>query len=236
MADAKLTALTAASALAAADLFYVSQSAASRKATGTQLLALVGTAYVPLAGGTMTGALTLPAGAVGTPALTFTSSATNTGIYTSSANVFAIAISGVRRMFVDANELYSPNITSYFIGSVNQAIDPTFVAYPGNEMLFKTNGAVRAKFTNAGDFQVYKLNTDASNYERLTLTGTAGSNVEIKAETLGTGGDNLDIVLTPAGTGNLKFGTHTASADQAVSGYITIKDAGGTTRKLAVIT
>ena len=33
MADAKLTALTAASALAAADLFYVSQSAASRKAT-----------------------------------------------------------------------------------------------------------------------------------------------------------------------------------------------------------
>ena len=42
MADAKLTALTAASALAAADLFYVSQSAASRKATGTQLLALVG--------------------------------------------------------------------------------------------------------------------------------------------------------------------------------------------------
>ena len=57
MADAKLTALTAASALAAADLSYVSQSAASRKATGTQLLALVGTTYVPLAGGTMTGPL-----------------------------------------------------------------------------------------------------------------------------------------------------------------------------------
>jgi hypothetical protein len=62
MADAKLTALTAASALAAADLFYVSQSAASRKATGTQLLALVGTTYVPLAGGTMTGALTIASG------------------------------------------------------------------------------------------------------------------------------------------------------------------------------
>jgi hypothetical protein len=62
MADAKLTALTAASALAAADLFYVSQSAASRKATGTQLLTLVGTTYVPLAGGTMTGALTIASG------------------------------------------------------------------------------------------------------------------------------------------------------------------------------
>jgi hypothetical protein len=74
MADAKLTALTAASALAAADLFYVSQSAASRKATGTQLLALVGTAYVPLAGGTMTGALTIASGTLtaSAPALSIT--------------------------------------------------------------------------------------------------------------------------------------------------------------------
>jgi len=74
MADAKLTALTAASALAAADLFYVSQSAASRKATGTQLLALVGTTYVPLAGGTMTGALTIASGTLtaSAPALNIT--------------------------------------------------------------------------------------------------------------------------------------------------------------------
>ena len=112
MADAKLTALTAASALAGADLFYVSQSAASRKATGTQLLTLVGTTYVPLAGGTMTGAL-----------------------------------------------------------------------------------------------RISTLYTDASNYERLTLTGVAGTSVNITAETLGTGGDNIDLVLTSAGTGSYKFGT-----------------------------
>jgi len=118
MADAKLTALTAAGALAAADLFYVSQSAASRKATGTQLLALVGTAYVPLTGGaSMAGPLSI-------------------------------------------------------VNSTTQQI-----AY------------------------VYNTFTDASNYERLTLTGVAGTSVNIKAETLGTGGDNLDIVLTPAGTG-----------------------------------
>ncbi len=35
--------------------------------------------------------------------------------------------------------------------------------------------------------------------------------------------------------GILNFGTHTGSGDTATSGYITIKDAGGTTRKLAVI-
>ncbi len=82
MADAKLTALTAASALAAADLFYVSQSAASRKATGTQLLALVGTTYVPLAGGTMSGALTIASGTLtsSAPALNITQTWNNAGV------------------------------------------------------------------------------------------------------------------------------------------------------------
>ena len=63
MADAKLTALTAASALSGADLFYISQGGVSKKATHTQLLTLVGTTYVPLAGNaTMTGALTIASG------------------------------------------------------------------------------------------------------------------------------------------------------------------------------
>ena len=109
MADAKLTALTAASALAGADLYYISQGGVSKKATHNQLLTLVGTTYVPLAGGTMTGAL-----------------------------------------------------------------------------------------------RISTLYTDASNYERLTLTGVAGTSVNITAETLGTGGDNLDLVLTPAGAGTVK--------------------------------
>ncbi len=108
MADAKLTALTAASALAGADLFYISQGGVSKKATHTQLLTLVGTTYVPLAGGTMTGAL-----------------------------------------------------------------------------------------------RISTLYTDASNYERLTLTGVAGTSVNITAETLGTGADNLDLLLTSAGTGSV---------------------------------
>lgn len=47
---------------------------------------------------------------------------------------------------------------------------------------------------------------------------------------------NINLKLTPKGTGSVQFGAHTASADTAVSGYVTIVDAGGTTRKLAVIT
>lgn len=42
--------------------------------------------------------------------------------------------------------------------------------------------------------------------------------------------------LTPKGSGNVRFGALTTNADAPVTGYITIKDAGGTVRKLAVIT
>jgi hypothetical protein len=46
---------------------------------------------------------------------------------------------------------------------------------------------------------------------------------------------NIDIALTPKGTGVLRFGTLTANADAPITGYITIKDSSGTTRKLAII-
>lgn len=47
--------------------------------------------------------------------------------------------------------------------------------------------------------------------------------------------DNRDISIEPHGTGNVKFGTHAALSGESLSGYITIKDAGGTARKLGVI-
>jgi hypothetical protein len=61
MASALIENLSAASALATTDLFYVKQAGArGLKATGTQLLALVGTAYVPLTGGaSMAGPLSI---------------------------------------------------------------------------------------------------------------------------------------------------------------------------------
>jgi len=51
---------------------------------------------------------------------------------------------------------------------------------------------------------------------------------------IATGSDtNIDIKLTPKGTGVVQYGTYTAGA-VAQAGYITIKDAGGTTRRLLV--
>ncbi len=46
---------------------------------------------------------------------------------------------------------------------------------------------------------------------------------------------NLDMALEPKGTGVLRFGTHASSSDVAITGYIQIRDSGGTFRKLAVI-
>jgi hypothetical protein len=60
---------------------------------------------------------------------------------------------------------------------------------------------------------------------------------DVSVVNLGVGGGatNADIRLTPKGTGNVRFGTRTASADAAITGYIEIKDSGGTVRRLAVI-
>jgi len=47
----------------------------------------------------------------------------------------------------------------------------------------------------------------------------------------------IDLQLSGKGSqGYVRFGTHTSSIDAPISGYITIKDASGTERKLAVIT
>jgi hypothetical protein len=46
---------------------------------------------------------------------------------------------------------------------------------------------------------------------------------------------NIDLALTPKGTGNVKFGTYTALMGLTTTGYIEIKDSGGTVRRLAVV-
>jgi hypothetical protein len=88
--------------------------------------------------------------------------------------------------------------------------------------------------TNAQKLRVYRTFSDASNYERVAIQ-TGSGYVELAAETAGTGTDDIDIRLTPAGTGKVRFGSHSAIAAETVTGYITIVDSGGTSRKIAVV-
>ncbi len=81
----------------------------------------------------------------------------------------------------------------------------------------------------AVQFAINGNQTSAVNY--LTVRGAvAGTSPQMTA----TGSDtNIDLSLITKGTGVVQYGTYTAGV-VAQAGYITIKDAGGTTRRLLV--
>ena len=76
-----------------------------------------------------------------------------------------------------------------------------------------------------------KITNTASAVNYLNLTGAATG----AAPTISAAGSdaNINLKLTPKGTGVLQFGTYTAGV-VAQAGYITITDAGGTSRRLLV--
>lgn len=95
----------------------------------------------------------------------------------------------------------------------------------GDIALYKDNGSrLAGLFRESGSATV--------NYPDF-IASTTGTPVQLKAS--GTD-SNIDIQLTPTGTtGRIRFGTLTGTADAPITGYIEIKDAAGTVRKLAVI-
>lgn len=233
MADAKLTALTAASALAGEDLFYISQDGVSKSATHTQLLTLVGTEYVAKAGDTMTGALTISSDTLtaSAPALNISQTWNNAavafsafsvnidntanaegskfGVFTHSAGGFISLFSNGGIQVGNASNANFIDATGIYTGSALPLGFSSTASGDGAQdvRLYRDAAATLAQRngTAAQTLRVYGTYTDSSNYERLSLSTTAGSGVTIAAETLGTGADNLDITLTPTGTGKVKF-------------------------------
>jgi hypothetical protein len=67
---------------------------------------------------------------------------------------------------------------------------------------------------------------------------TTATNQTIKAHNVTTG-TGADLILAggtgSVANGNVRFGTHSAIGAETVTGYITIKDEAGNTRKLAVV-
>jgi len=86
--------------------------------------------------------------------------------------------------------------------------------------------------TNGGTVQaLFSHTANAVNYPSITGAATGGP-----CSFSAAGSDsNIDLALFSKGTGVLRFGTHSAIAAETVTGYITIKDSGGTVRKLAVV-
>jgi len=88
--------------------------------------------------------------------------------------------------------------------------------------------------TSAQASRLYFSYTDASNYTSMAFKTATGVHT-IETESAGTGEANIDLALTPKGTGAVRFGTHSAIGAETITGYITIKDAAGTSRKIAVV-
>jgi len=113
---------------------------------------------------------------------------------------------------------------------------------PGR-MIFSTNNgtsnAERGRVDSAGNWTL--AGAPGANSLRVAVVASAVNYVDVQGAATGVspviqaaGSDtNIDLALTPKGTGVLKFGTYTAGII-AQAGYITIKDAGGTTRRLLV--
>ena len=87
-------------------------------------------------------------------------------------------------------------------------------AYATIEMVGDTGGLIDLRPTATADYKL-RLLADSTEAAVRTVSGT-------------------DLFLD-AVSANVKFGTHSAIGAETVTGFITIKDSGGTTRKLAVI-
>jgi hypothetical protein len=97
-------------------------------------------------------------------------------------------------------------------------------------LVIQQKGTGRIFFFCNGGYQAQIIPV-ASSVNYVGLTGASTGNPPIfSAE----GSDaNINLKLTPKGTGVLQFGTYTAGV-VAQAGYITITDAGGTSRRLLV--
>lgn len=155
--------------------------------------------------------------------------ADNTGFTWSGSTAFHIA-SGVANFGIDANGMKVNGDKS--IGFSAAGVD----AGDSDLRLYRDAAGTLAQrnSTTAQSSNIYFSYTDASNYTRLALKTATGIHT-LETESAGTGEANIDLALTPKGTGRVRFGTHAAIGAETVTGYITIKDSGGTERKVAVV-
>jgi len=178
---------------------------------------------------TKTGEVRAGNGSSSAPSLSFLNS-TGTGFYLPTTNVLGATLgSAVQMRWTTAFLAMNGALAFGFSAGNPNSTDPDARIYrDAAGILALRNGAT------AHSLRWYRTFTDASNYERGALKSQSGI-IEIAAETAGTGTANLDLQLTPAGTGTVRFGTYSALSGESVTGYITVKDSAGNSRKLAVV-
>jgi hypothetical protein len=145
----------------------------------------------------------------------------------------AIATAGGNQVrFVDVGDgtrpiqLFGGSAGGVAIGGINQPISTAIMSYSTNA------GAHNFYTTGRGSGLQFQISTTASAVDYVQVTGatTASKVVAISAQ-----GSDTDVTLSlsPKGAGTIRFGTYTAGI-LTQTGYITITDSGGTSRRLLV--
>jgi hypothetical protein len=99
-------------------------------------------------------------------------------------------------------------------------------------MVFNSKGSSSGIDLTMNNSRQVFIGTNGSAVNHWLMGGSTAGNAPVFSVA---GSDtNIDLALTPKGTGLVRFGTYTAGA-LSIAGYIEIRDAGGTIRRLAVV-
>ena len=139
------------------------------------------------------------------------------------------------------NQLFSIRFTAtaanFFRVIPNTAGNPPTLDSVGTDTnidsIARTKGTGSWKATNTGGntLLVAGGGTSLVNFPQVQASAAGAA---VQYQVLGSD-TNIDLQLTPKGAGNVRFGAFTVNADAPITGYITVKDAAGNVRKLAVI-
>ncbi len=145
-------------------------------AAGTITAALTGAASLNVlkAGDTMTGALVLAAGLVGTPSLSFASDL-DTGLFRVGADTIGFAAGGVEQFRVNANGAFLSRNGSASTPSLGFTSDTTsglFRISGSNNLAFATNGQEAGRITSSQNWQIGTTAPLSGTAERITVLNT----------------------------------------------------------------
>lgn len=219
-------------------------------------------AKLDLAGGTMTGALVNSTnGASGTPAVKLTGSVFTGGTGTTTKPLFLIEPAGTTSTgWSTSGTMLGVNAASAFVGKLidlqlngSSKFDVSYegvLTVPNGGGLTTQSGSLvlgPSQFSGGAYITLTNFNVGFGNARTsfmdssIYLSGgyqTQFANARADAADVGLvwgSAGHLKVTNGSTGVGTLQFGVHSALGAETVTGYITVKDGAGNTRKLAVI-
>lgn len=178
--------------------------------------------------------LTVANGTAGAPSISFPADP-DTGAYRAGANLLGLAAFGALQVQIGGIE----NAVNFWELSGNIATGAPRLKVLGSDtnvnafMTTKGSGGWFFTHQNSDNVRSLQLLADSTAVNHIGITG---KNTGIAPIIAALGSDtDIDLDLVTKGTGVVTFGAHTTLGGETISGYITIKDAGGTTRLIGVV-